>query len=119
MDIQTTSVSRWCIHIVINTKFGKPWVLSSLYASPKKILEGEFGMNFIVFLRWVVLWLLLVISTLLLRLETKKGGLPPLNKLSELNDVFCSCNLINLEVAGPRFTWSNKQMLVLDMCKKS
>ncbi|KAI3997087.1 hypothetical protein MKX01_032738, partial [Papaver californicum] len=37
VDIQTTSKSRWAIHVVVTVKFQQPWILSFLYDSTNKI----------------------------------------------------------------------------------
>lgn len=111
VDIKATSISRWAIHAVVNVQRVKPWTLSSVYASPNPILRA------------VVSDELKKVSTLdcpisilgdfnvLAKISDKKGGvIPSYNHLRELNDLMNTCNLITKDAAGPKFTWTNKQI---------
>ncbi|KAI3858577.1 hypothetical protein MKX03_005625 [Papaver bracteatum] len=111
VDIKETITSRWAIHAVVNVHGLKPWTLFSVYESPNTRLRA-------------VIWdELKKVSSLncpisvmgdfnvLAKISDEKGGvIPSYNHLRELNDLMNSCNLIAKDAAGPKFTWTNKQI---------
>lgn len=108
--VEATAVSRSAIHAVITPKFGEPWILSSVYVSPHSPSRKK---------PWDEMKLVADMDSPYAAIgdfnaitspQEKKGGqIPSYSQLNDFISMIRYCGLIDVNAAGPKYTWTNKQ----------
>lgn len=112
IKIRVLSHTAQVLNIAILERDTPSSLISLIYASPQGSMREKFYHYVEDMASYVNLpWLLVGDFNQVIRQEDKRGGRPVGGvEVDRLKQMVESCNLIELEFGGPRFTWSNGQM---------